>query len=289
MTDDNSPMIGSDRSLARYLRDIHAFPMLTPEEELMLARRCRRHGDVAAADRLVTSHLRLVVKIVKRYRGYGLPLKDLISEGNLGLIEAVKRFDPERGFRLTTYAIWWIRAAIQEYVLRGWSLVKMGTTGAQKRLFFNLGKLKREMQAIDEGDLACEMVAKMATRLGVAKAEIISMNRRLAGPDLSLNAPLRQEGDGEWQDWLVDDAESQESALAEREQLGMRRKFLRDAMRGLDAREREILTERRLRETPTPLTELSLRHKISAERVRQIEVRALEKLQRAVRTTALAA
>ena len=197
-----------------------------------------------------------------RYRGYGLPLKDLISEGNVGMIEAVKRFDPECGFRLTTYAIWWIRAAIQEYVLHGWSLVKMGTTAAQKRLFFNLGKLKREIQVIDEGDLASEMVAKIATRLAVAEAEVVSMNRRLASPDCSLNTPLRQEGDGEWQDWLVDDADSQETELADREELGKRRKLLRDAMRSLDERERQIVTERRLRETPTPLTELSERHKI---------------------------
>jgi len=282
-------MIGFDAGLARYFREIHAMPMLTSEEEFMLARRWRQHGDAAAADQLVASHLRLVAKMAMRYRGYGLPLKDLISEGSVGMIEAVKRFDPERGFRLATYAIWWIRAAIQDYVLHSWSLVKMGTTGAQKRLFFNLGKLKREMQAIDDGDLAAETVAKLSTWLDVPETELVNMNRRLASPDYSLNAPLRPEGEGEWQDWLVDDTDSQETELADREEFRKRRKLLQDALRRLDARERQILTERRLRDDPTPLAELSERHNISAERVRQIETSAFLKLQRAVRTAALAA
>jgi len=281
------PIVGSEGNLARYLQEIRKFPMLAPEEEFMLAQRWRGHGDVEAAHRLVTSHLRLVAKIAMGYRGYGLPLNELISEGNVGMMQAVKRFDPERGFRLATYAMWWIRAAIQEYILHSWSLVKMGTTAAQKKLFFNLRKLKGQMQAIDEGDLSPENVAKIATELDVPEADVVNMNRRLASPDHSLNAPLRQDGEGEWQDWLVDDVDNQEIQLADREELGKRRKLLTDAMEGLNERERHILVERRLRDNPTTLEDLSQHYNISRERVRQIEVRAFEKLQKAIKNAAL--
>jgi RNA polymerase sigma-32 factor len=281
------PIIGSEGNLARYLQEIRKFPMLQPEEEFMLAQRWRQHGDVDAAHKLVTSHLRLVAKIAMGYRGYGLPLNELISEGNVGMMQAVKRFDPERGFRLATYAMWWIRAAIQEYILHSWSLVKMGTTAAQKKLFFNLRKLKGQMQAIEEGDLSPENVRKIATELDVPEADVVNMNRRLASPDHSLNAPLRQDGEGEWQDWLVDDDDDQEIKLADREELGKRRKLLNDAMRGLNERERHILAERRLRDNPTTLEDLSQHYNISRERVRQIEVRAFEKLQKAIKNAAL--
>jgi RNA polymerase sigma-32 factor len=281
------PIVGSEGNLARYLQEIRKFPMLAPEEEFMLAQRWRGHGDVEAAHKLVTSHLRLVAKIAMGYRGYGLPLNELISEGNVGMMQAVKRFDPERGFRLATYAMWWIRAAIQEYILHSWSLVKMGTTAAQKKLFFNLRKLKGQMQAIDEGDLSPENVAKIATELDVPEADVVSMNRRLASPDHSLNAPLRQDGEGEWQDWLVDDVDNQEIQLADREELGKRRKLLTDAMEGLNERERHILVERRLRDNPTTLEDLSQHYNISRERVRQIEVRAFEKLQKSIKNAAL--
>jgi RNA polymerase sigma-32 factor len=253
----------------------------------MLAQRWRGHGDVEAAHKLVTSHLRLVAKIAMGYRGYGLPLNELISEGNVGMMQAVKRFDPDRGFRLATYAMWWIRAAIQEYILHSWSLVKMGTTAAQKKLFFNLRKIKGQLQAIEEGDLAPETVTKIATELSVPEADVVSMNRRLAAPDHSLNAPLRQDGEGEWQDWLMDDADNQEIQLADREELGKRRQLLTDAMRNLNERERLILSERRLRDNPTTLEDLSQRYNISRERVRQIEVRAFEKLQKAIKNAAL--
>ena len=281
------PIVGSEGNLSRYLQEIRKFPMLVPEEEFMLAQRWRQHGDVEAAHKLVTSHLRLVAKIAMGYRGYGLPLNELISEGNVGMMQAVKRFDPERGFRLATYAMWWIRAAIQEYILHSWSLVKMGTTAAQKKLFFNLRKLKGQMQAIEEGDLTPEHVAKIATELEVPEVDVINMNRRLASPDHSLNAPLRQDGEGEWQDWLVDDVDNQEIQLADREELGKRRKLLNDAMRGLNERERHILVERRLRDNPTTLEDLSQHYNISRERVRQIEVRAFEKLQKAIKNAAL--
>ena len=281
------PIIGSEGNLARYLQEIRKFPMLQPEEEFMLAQRWRGHGDVEAAHKLVTSHLRLVAKIAMGYRGYGLPLNELISEGNVGMMQAVKRFDPDRGFRLATYAMWWIRAAIQEYILHSWSLVKMGTTAAQKKLFFNLRKLKGQMQAIDEGDLSPEHVKKIATELDVPETDVVNMNRRLAAPDHSLNAPLRVDGEGEWQDWLVDDTDSQEIKLADREELGKRRKLLTDAMRGLNERERHILTERRLKENPTTLEDLSQHYGISRERVRQIEVRAFEKLQMAIKAAAI--
>ncbi len=281
------PTVASEGNLGRYLREIRKFPLLQPEEEYMLAKRWREHGDPDAAHRLVTSHLRLVAKIAMGYRGYGLPLSELISEGNVGMMQAVKRFDPDRGFRLATYAMWWIRAAIQEYILHSWSLVKMGTTAAQKKLFFNLRKLKGQLQAIDEGDLSPENVTKIATELGVPEADVVSMNRRLAAPDHSLNAPLRSDGEGEWQDWLVDEESNQESILGERQELGLRRDLLRGALSHLTERERDILAERRLKEQPTTLEDLSQKYGISRERVRQIEVRAFEKLQKAIKAAAL--
>src|SRR6184192_2394403 len=246
-------------NLSRYLQEIRKFPLLEPQEEFMLAKAWREHGDSKAAHKLVTSHLRLVAKIAMGYRGYGLPVAELISEGNVGMMQAVKRFDPDRGFRLATYAMWWIRASIQEYILHSWSLVKMGTTAAQKKLFFNLRKIKGQLQAIEEGDLAPETVTKIATELSVPEADVVSMNRRLAAPDHSLNAPLRQDGEGEWQDWLVDESESQETRLGERQELGLRRDLLEKAMAHLNDRERHILTERRLRENPTTLEECGAR------------------------------
>jgi RNA polymerase sigma-32 factor len=281
------PTISSEGGLGRYLQEIRKFPMLEPDEEYMLAKRWQEHGDPDAAQKLVTSHLRLVAKIAMGYRGYGLPLSELISEGNVGMMQAVKRFDPDRGFRLATYAMWWIRAAIQEYILHSWSLVKMGTTAAQKKLFFNLRKLKGQLQAIDEGDLSPEHVKKIAKELDVPEADVINMNRRLASPDHSLNAPLRSDSEGEWQDWLVDESDDQEQLLGERQELGLRRDLLRDAMAHLTERERDILIERRLRDEPTTLEDLSQKYGISRERVRQIEVRAFEKLQKAIKTAAL--
>jgi len=273
--------------LARYLRDIRKFPMLAQEEEYMLAKRWREHGDPEAAQRLVTSHLRLVAKIAMGYRGYGLPLADLIAEGNLGMMQAVKRYDPERGFRLATYAMWWIRASIQEYILHSWSLVKLGTTAAQKKLFFNLRRLKGRLQAIEDGDLTPENVAKIATELQVPEADVIDMNRRLTGPDHSLNAPIRADGgSGEWQDWLEDDAEDQEETLGEMEELGLRRDLLAAAMSHLSERERDILQERRLRDEPTTLEELARKYGVSRERVRQIEGRAFDKLQARIKAAA---
>jgi RNA polymerase sigma-32 factor len=271
-------------NLTRYLQDIRKFPMLTPEEELALSYRWRDQADTAAAHKLVTSHLRLVAKIAMGYRGYGLPVGELISEGNVGMMQAVKRFDPDRGFRLATYAMWWIRAAIQEYILHSWSLVKMGTTAAQKKLFFNLRRLKGQMQAIDEGDLSPEQVAKIAHLLDVPEQDVVSMNRRLAAPDNSLNAPVRQDGEGEWQDWLVDDAENQETVLAERQEFDGRKRLMASALTTLNERERHILVERRLKENPTTLEDLSHHYNISRERVRQIEVRAFEKLQKAMKS-----
>jgi RNA polymerase sigma-32 factor len=274
--------IAPEGNLSRYLQEIRKFPMLSAEEELDLSRRWRDSGDVAAAHKLVTSHLRLVAKIAMGYRGYGLPLGELISEGNVGMMQAVKRFDPDRGFRLATYAMWWIRAAIQEYILHSWSLVKMGTTAAQKKLFFNLRRLKGQMQAIDDGDLSPEQVAKIARALAVPEQDVINMNRRLAAPDHSLNAPVRNDSEGEWQDWLVDETESQEDALAERQEMTGRKALLTNALKALNERERHILIERRLKDNPTTLEELSQQYSISRERVRQIEVRAFEKLQRAM-------
>jgi RNA polymerase sigma-32 factor len=275
--------VAPEGNLSRYLQEIRKFPMLTPEEELSLSKRWRDHEDMEAAHKLVTSHLRLVAKIAMGYRGYGLPVGELISEGNVGMMQAVKRFDPERGFRLATYAMWWIRAAIQEYILHSWSLVKMGTTAAQKKLFFNLRRLKGQMQAIDDGDLQPEQVAKIAKILAVPEQDVINMNRRLAAPDHSLNAPVRQDSEGEWQDWLVDEGDSQETELAEREEMTGRKALLNGALKTLNERERHILIERRLKDEPTTLEDLSQQYNISRERVRQIEVRAFEKLQRSMK------
>jgi RNA polymerase sigma-32 factor len=282
------PAISPEGNLTRYLQEIRKFPMLEQDEEYMLAKSWREHGDMEAAHKLVTSHLRLVAKIAMGYRGYGLPIGELISEGNVGMMQAVKRFDPERGFRLATYAMWWIRASIQEYILHSWSLVKMGTTAAQKKLFFNLRRLKGQMQAIEEGDLPPETVEAIAKRLDVSEDDVISMNRRLAAPDNSLNAPLRGDAEGgEWQDWLVDDSDSQEKVLAEREELNQRQAMLASAMKGLNKRERHILSERRLKDEPTTLEDLSQEYGISRERVRQIEVRAFEKLQKAMKNAVI--
>jgi len=280
------PAISSEGGLSRYLQEIRRFPMLTPDEEFLLAKRWREHGDTEAAHKLVTSHLRLVAKIAMGYRGYGLPISELVAEGNVGMMQAVKRFDPDRGFRLATYAMWWIRAAIQEYILHSWSLVKMGTTAAQKKLFFNLRRLKGQMKEIDEGDLPPESVAKIAKTLDVTEDDVVQMNRRLAAPDHSLNAPVRLDGEGEWQDWLVDPSESQETRLAEHEELDQRTRLLADAMKTLNPRERHILEQRRLKDEPSTLEELSQEYGISRERVRQIEVRAFEKLQKAMKASA---
>ena len=277
------PSIASEGSLSRYLQEIRKFPMLEPEEEYVLAKRWREHEDAEAAHKLVTSHLRLVAKIAMGYRGYGLPIGEVIAEGNVGLMQAVKRFDPERGFKLATYAMWWIRASIQEYVLHSWSLVKMGTTAAQKKLFFNLRKLKGQLNALEEGDLSPENVKTIAHKLAVSENDVISMNRRMVAPDNSLNAPLRQDSEGEWQDWLVDESPDQETTYGEREEFEQRRAFLLQAMETLNERERHILNERRLKEEPTTLEDLSKEYGVSRERVRQIEVRAFEKLQKAVR------
>ena len=281
------PALSPETSLSRYLQEIRRFPMLEPDEEFMLAKRWREHDDTDAASRLITSHLRLVAKIAMGYRGYGLPVGDLIAEGNVGIMQAVKRFDPDRGFRLATYAMWWIRAAIQEYILRSWSLVKIGTTAAQKKLFFNLRRLKGQIQAIEEGDLTPEHVEQISTKLGVSETEVVSMNRRLAGGDQSLNAPLREDGDGEWIDWLVEQSPDQGTVYEEAEELERRRALMKVAMEGLNGRERHILNERRLSEEPATLEQLSVVYGISRERVRQIEVRAFEKLQKAMRNAAL--
>jgi RNA polymerase sigma-32 factor len=277
------PMISGEAGLSRYLTEIRRFPMLEPQEEYMLAKRWREHGDTDAAHKLVTSHLRLVAKIAMGYRGYGLPIGEVVSEGNVGLMQAVKRFEPDKGFRLATYAMWWIRASIQEYILRSWSLVKMGTTANQKKLFFNLRKAKSQISALDEGDLRPDQVKSIAKSLGVEEQEVIDMNRRLGG-DASLNAPVREEGEGEWQDWLVDDSTSQETVLAESEERENRSKALRKALGVLNDRERRIFEARRLAEDPVTLEELSDEFGVSRERVRQIEVRAFEKVQAAVRS-----
>jgi len=280
------PASGGEAGLNRYLTEIKKFPILAPEEEFMLAKRWREQGDTDAAAQLVNSHLRLVAKIAMGYRGYGLPVSELISEGNIGLMQGVKKFEPDRGFRLATYAMWWIRASIQEYILHSWSLVKMGTTAAQKKLFFNLRKLKGQLQEIDEGDLSPENVKEIARRLAVPEEDVVNMNRRLAAPDHSLNAPLRVDGEGEWQDWLVDESDSQETVLADREEFANRHELLTGAMKNLNKRERHILAERRLKDNPATLEELSQEYGISRERVRQIEVRAFEKLQKAIRNAA---
>ena len=289
MARNNLPSItAGEAGLNRYLDEIRKFPMLEPQEEYMLAKRYSEHGDRDAAHRLVTSHLRLVAKIAMGYRGYGLPIGEVVSEGNVGLMQAVKKFDPERGFRLATYAMWWIKASIQEYILRSWSLVKMGTTANQKRLFFNLRRLKGRIQAIDDGDLKPEHVTEIATKLNVSEEEVVSMNRRLSG-DASMNAPIKaSEGDsGQWQDWLVDDHDSQEDVLIEQDELDTRRRMLSKAMSVLNDRERRIFEARRLAEDPVTLEDLSAEFDISRERVRQIEVRAFEKVQDAVRKEAL--
>ncbi len=272
------PIVG-EGGLSRYLGEIRKFPLLDPQEEYMLAKRWREHQDTDAAHRLVTSHLRLVAKIAMGYRGYGLPINEVIAEGNIGLMQAVKRFEPERGFRLATYAMWWIRAAIQEYILRSWSLVKMGTTAAQKKLFFNLRRVKGQIEALEEGDLKPDQVSTIATRLGVPEEEVVNMNRRLSSPDSSLNAPMGAESDSEWQDWLADDTLDQETRLAESDELEERRTLLSTALEELTPRERDILEARRLRDDPMTLEDLSVKYDISRERVRQIEVRAFEKLQ----------
>ncbi|HMJ93101.1 MAG TPA: RNA polymerase sigma factor RpoH, partial [Allosphingosinicella sp.] len=269
--------------LNRYLSEIKKFPLLAPEEEFMLAKRWREHGDTDAAAKLVNSHLRLVAKIAMGYRGYGLPVSELISEGNIGLMQGVKKFEPDRGFRLATYAMWWIRASIQEFILRSWSLVKMGTTAAQKKLFFNLRRMKNRIEAFEEGDLKPEDVTKIATDLGVSEEDVVSMNRRMAmGGDTSLNVPLREEGEGQWQDWLVDTDPLQDERVAEAEESKVRHELLVHAMEALNDREKHILTERRLSEEPKTLEELSQVYDVSRERIRQIEVRAFEKLQKAL-------
>ena len=281
-------MLSPEGGLSRYLAEIRNFPMLEPEQEYMLAKRWKEHEDADAAHKLVTSHLRLVAKIAMGYRGYGLPINEIVSEGNVGLMQAVKRFEPDKGFRLATYAMWWIKASIQEYILRSWSLVKIGTTAAQKKLFFNLRKAKSSIKAIEEGDLKPENVKQIATKLGVTEEEVISMNRRLAAPDHSLNAPLRADSEGEWQDWLVDESPNQETMLADREEKDDRSELLAEGMKALNERERHILTARRLKEDPATLEDLSKEFDISRERVRQIEVRAFDKLQRAIREAAKA-
>ncbi|MBL8567754.1 MAG: RNA polymerase sigma factor RpoH [Phreatobacter sp.] len=275
------PILSAEAGLSRYLDEIRKFPMLQPQEEYMLAKRWREHGDSQAAHKLVTSHLRLVAKIAMGYRGYGLPIGEVVSEGNVGLMQAVKRFEPEKGFRLATYAMWWIKASIQEYILRSWSLVKMGTTANQKKLFFNLRKAKSSISALEDGDLRPDQVAIIATKLGVEKQDVIDMNRRLGG-DASLNAPVREDGDGEWQDWLADDSDSQEAVLAREEETDNRRAALTRALGVLNERERIIFEERRLKDDPITLEELAERFGVSRERVRQIEVRAFEKVQDAV-------
>ncbi|WP_421736624.1 RNA polymerase sigma factor RpoH [Caulobacter sp.] len=282
-------VMSPDGGLSRYLTEIRKFPMLPKDEEFMLAQRWKEHQDSEAAHKMVTSHLRLVAKIAMGYRGYGLPIGEVISEGNVGLMQAVKKFEPDKGFRLATYAMWWIRASIQEYILRSWSLVKMGTTAAQKKLFFNLRKAKSQIEAFQDGDLRPDQVSAIATKLGVLDSEVISMNRRLSGPDASLNAPLRSDSESEWQDWLADDDQvSQETVVAENEEKSLRMGLLEEAMVELTDRERHILTERRLKDDPTTLEDLATHYGVSRERVRQIEVRAFEKLQKTMREAAIA-
>jgi len=281
------PATGGEAGLNRYLAEIKKFPILTPEEEYMLAKRWAEHQDTDAAAKLVNSHLRLVAKIAMGYRGYGLPVSELISEGNIGLMQGVKKFEPERGFRLATYAMWWIRASIQEFILRSWSLVKMGTTAAQKKLFFNLRRMKNRIEAFEEGDLKPEDVAKIAHDLGVTEEDVISMNRRMAmGGDTSLNVPLREDGEGTWQDWLVDSEPLQDERVADAQETRVRHELLVEAMESLNDREKHILTERRLSDDPKTLEELSQVYNVSRERIRQIEVRAFEKLQKALMSLA---
>jgi len=277
------PALGGEASLNRYLSEIRKFPILTPEQEYMLAKRYQEHQDPEAAAQLVTSHLRLVAKIAMGYRGYGLPVSELISEGNIGLMQGVKKFEADRGFRLATYAMWWIRASIQEFILRSWSLVKMGTTAAQKKLFFNLRRMKNNIEAFEDGDLHPDDVKKIATDLGVSEEDVVSMNRRMAmGGDTSLNVPMREDGEGQWQDWLADSDPLQDERVADEQERDMRHDMLVEAMDDLNDREKHILAERRLAEEPKTLEELSQVYGVSRERVRQIEVRAFEKLQKAM-------
>jgi RNA polymerase sigma-32 factor len=283
------PALGRDQGLSAYLAEVRKYPLLEPEEEYMLAQRWRKHEDTEAARQLITSHLRLVAKIAMGYRGYGLPIDDVISEGNVGLMKAVKRFEPERGFRLSTYAMWWIRASIQEYILRSWSLVKLGTTAAQKKLFFNLRRIKGQIKAIDDGDLPPEAVTEIATRLNVSEKDVVDMNRRMAGADHSLNAPVRSDMDAEWIDRLEDDQDDQETNFAEAEELGKRRELLEGALEDLNDRERHIFTARCLDDPSLTLEDLSKVYDISRERVRQIEVRAFEKVQKHMLNGAVAA
>ncbi len=288
MAQTNLPILSAEGGLSRYLQEIRKFPMLEPNEEFMLAKRYKEHEDPAAAQRLITSHLRLVAKIAMGYRGYGLPISEVISEGNVGLMHAVKRFEPDKGFRLATYAMWWIRAAIQEYVLRSWSLVKIGTTAAQKRLFFNLRKVKGQIAALDDGNLHPDQIKQIATTLHVTEADVVSMNQRLTG-DASLNAPMRaDEGSSEWQDWLVDDTPDQETTLGNSEEYKERMGLLANAMGDLNDREKAIFQARRLKEEPATLEELAQEYNVSRERIRQIEVRAFEKVQEAVQNAARA-
>ena len=278
-------LAAGESGLNRYLQEIRQFPMLQPEEEFMLGKRWKEHGDSAAAHRLITSHLRLVAKIAMGYRGYGLPIGEVISEGNVGLMQAVKKFEPDKGFRLATYAMWWIKASIQEFVLRSWSLVKMGTTANQKKLFFNLRKIKGQIQALEEGDLRPDQVAQIAKRLGVTEEDVVSMNRRLSG-DSSLNTQIRADSEGEWQDWLVDDSNNQEEVLADNEEKGLRLELLNEAMSKLTPREQRVFKARRLQDEPATLEDLSQEFGVSRERIRQIEVRAFEKVQKAVKNAA---
>ena len=285
MSKTSLPSLSGDTGLNRYMQQIRLFPMLQPDEEYMLAKRWRDDGDREAAHRLITSHLRLVAKMAMGYRGYGLPVSEVISEGNVGLMQAVKKFEPERGFRLATYAMWWIKASIQEYILRSWSLVKMGTTASQKKLFFNLRKAKSQIQALEEGDMRPDQVAQIATKLGVPAEDVVSMNRRLSG-DTSLNAQMRADSDGEWQDWLVDDTDDQETVLVESQERGLRHGLLVEALDKLTERERQVFEARRLKDDPATLEQLSQQFGVSRERIRQIEVRAFEKVQKAVKNAA---
>ena len=288
MAQSNLPILSAEGGLSRYLQEIRRFPMLEPDEEFMLAKRYKEHGDPGAAQKLITSHLRLVAKIAMGYRGYGLPIAEVISEGNVGLMHAVKRFEPDKGFRLATYAMWWIRAAIQEYVLRSWSLVKIGTTAAQKRLFFNLRRIKGQIAALEDGNLHPDQIKQIATTLSVTEADVVSMNQRLTG-DASLNAPMRaDEGTSEWQDWLIDDTPDQETTLGNSEEYNERMALLGNAMEDLNDREKAIFQARRLRESPATLEELAQEYNVSRERIRQIEVRAFEKVQEAVQQAARA-
>jgi len=279
------PSVSSEGGLARYMQEIRQFPMLQPDEEFMLAKSWKEHGDREAAHRLITSHLRLVAKMAMGYRGYGLPISEIISEGNVGLMQAVKRFEPDKGFRLATYAMWWIKASIQEFILRSWSLVKMGTTANQKKLFFNLRKVKGQIQALEDGDLKPDQVKEIARRLAVPEEDVVSMNRRLSG-DSSLNSPVRADSEGEWQDWLVDESNNQEEILAENEETTMRRELLNEALEKLSDRERRVFEARRLKDEPVTLEDLSQEFNVSRERIRQIEVRAFDKIQKAVRNAA---